>query len=114
MRPSNTRCRLRCSASTPTRCCASSVSTKSNWRTCARAASYSVKGMTMDATGKQADPALAGVKILDLAQFEAGTSCTEALAWMGADVIKVEEPLRGDQGRGASADIKGVDSYYFL
>jgi formyl-CoA transferase len=58
--------------------------------------------------------ALAGVKILDLAQFEAGTSCTEALAWLGADVIKVEEPTKGDQGRGASTDQAGVDSYYFM
>ncbi len=58
--------------------------------------------------------ALAGVKILDLAQFEAGTSCTETLAWLGADVIKVEEPTLGDQGRGASTDQKGVDSHYFM
>ena len=58
-------------------------------------------------------PALDGVKVLDLSQFEAGTSCTETLAWLGADVIKVE-PLEGEQGRGASADKKGVDSYYFI
>ncbi len=58
--------------------------------------------------------ALAGIRVLDLAQFEAGTSCTESLAWMGADVIKVEEPTMGDQGRAASTDQKGVDSYYFM
>ncbi len=58
--------------------------------------------------------ALAGVKVVDLTQFEAGTSCTETLAWLGADVVKVEEPTQGDQGRRASTDQTGVDSYYFM
>ena len=61
-----------------------------------------------------ARPALAGVTVIDLTQFEAGTSCTETLAWLGADVIKVEEPTKGDQGRHASTDQPGVDSYYFM
>ncbi len=58
--------------------------------------------------------ALEDVKVLDLTQFEAGTSCTEALAWLGADVIKVENPRGGDQGRQASTDQEGVDSHYFM
>jgi formyl-CoA transferase len=61
-----------------------------------------------------ARPALAGVKVVDLTQFEAGTSCTETLAWLGADVVKIEEPTQGDQGRRASTEQVGVDSYYFM
>jgi formyl-CoA transferase len=58
--------------------------------------------------------ALHGVRVVDFTQFEAGTSCTQTLAWLGADVIKIEEPTKGEQGRGASTDKKGVDSHYFM
>jgi formyl-CoA transferase len=57
-------------------------------------------------------PALDGLKILDMTQYEAGTSCTQWLAWLGADVVKVERPGDGDPGR--HIDGGEQDSAYFL
>ena len=57
--------------------------------------------------------ALEGVKVLDFTHVQSGPTCTQLLAWMGADVIKVERPGEGDATRGQLRDIPGVDSLYF-
>ena len=66
----------------------------------------------MEAKGKPL-ACLAGVRVLDLSQFEAGPSCTEALAWLGAEVVKVENPKGGDPGRVILGEPGGA-SYYFM
>jgi formyl-CoA transferase len=58
--------------------------------------------------------ALAGVRVVDLTNNQAGPSCGQMLAWLGADVIKVEEPDKGDPARQTLRDRPDQDSLFYL
>src|SRR5881394_3797883 len=55
---------------------------------------------------------LEGVRVVDFTQFEAAPSCTESLAWLGAEVVKIENPGRGDPGRRLQPGRRDNDPWY--
>ena len=57
--------------------------------------------------------ALEGIRIIDMTHNQAGPACTQILAWLGADVIKLEEPGKGDVARTNMRD-QDSDSLFFL
>ena len=57
---------------------------------------------------------LDGIRVIDLSRVVAGPFCTMTLADMGADVIKIEEPGRGDESRAFGPPFHGGESPYFL
>ena len=57
---------------------------------------------------------LAGIKVIDWTQVQSGPSCTQLLAWMGAEVIKLEKVNGGDPTRSEMNDVDGSYSLYFL
>ena len=58
--------------------------------------------------------ALAGIRVVDLTNNQAGPSCGQILAWIGADVVKVEEPGKGDVARYSQRDRPDADALFFL
>ena len=58
--------------------------------------------------------ALAGIRVVDITNNQAGPSCGQMLAWLGADVIKVEEPIKGDPARTTHKDRPDADSLFYL
>src|SRR2546430_3230486 len=70
------------------------------------------KGSAMSDNSQDLD-CLAGVRVVDFTQFEAGPSCTEALAWLGAEGVKIENPKTGDPARRGLPGKAPDDPWYF-
>src|SRR5207237_10608665 len=66
----------------------------------------------MRSMGNPMEKVLSGIRILDMTHVQAGPTASQLLAWLGADVIKLEPPT-GDVTRGQLRDVPGADSLYF-
>ena len=88
------------------------TATKAAPKKAAKAAALALPKISGKPWGKDGK-ALDGVRILDFTHVQSGPTCTQLLAWFGADVIKVERPGSGDITRGQLQDLPGVDSLYF-
>ena len=60
------------------------------------------------------EKALEGIQVVDFTRAQAGPSCTQMLAWLGASVVKVEDPRGGDQTRTNLGGSPELDSPFFL
>ena len=58
--------------------------------------------------------ALAGLRVIDMTHNQAGPACAQMLGFLGADVIKLEEPGKGDVARVNARDIPDIESIFFL
>src|SRR5438552_1319374 len=71
------------------------------------------KHMDPSSEDSKTNPALAGVRVVELSDFQAGMCCSQALAWFGADVVKIESRA-AESIRFGTSEKSGVDSYEFI